>query len=53
MIENTLQLSSLANDGTLCYETALIKVFEKVSPESSVFLRILEQNAGLLIRRSP
>ncbi|KAJ0427087.1 hypothetical protein BJY00DRAFT_320561 [Aspergillus carlsbadensis] len=53
MIENTLKLSSLANDGAICYEPALIKVFKKISPESSVFLRILEQNAGLLIRRSP
>ncbi|KAL2856354.1 hypothetical protein BJX68DRAFT_230596 [Aspergillus pseudodeflectus] len=51
MIENTLQLSSLANDGAICYEPALIKAFEKLSLESSVFLRILEQNAGLLIRR--
>jgi hypothetical protein len=53
VMENTLKLSALANDGVTCYETTLIKVLKEVSSESSVFLRILEQNAGLLIRRSP
>ncbi|KAL3452963.1 hypothetical protein BJX65DRAFT_302864 [Aspergillus insuetus] len=53
MIANTLKLSSLANDGAICYKPALIKAFKKISSESSVFIRVLEQNAGLLVRRSP
>ncbi|KAL3460831.1 hypothetical protein BJX64DRAFT_289961 [Aspergillus heterothallicus] len=53
MIENTLKLSALANEGAICNESALVRVFKKISLGGSVFLRIKEQNAGILVRRSP
>ncbi|KAL3476926.1 hypothetical protein BJX99DRAFT_258041 [Aspergillus californicus] len=51
LVENTLKISSLANQGEMCNKSALVKVLRRISPDHALMVRIREQNAGLLIRK--
>jgi hypothetical protein len=50
ILENTLKLSSIVNEGVICNKAALIEALKKVGSENAVIVRVQEQNAGLLIR---
>ncbi|KAL4811848.1 hypothetical protein BDW67DRAFT_194317 [Aspergillus spinulosporus] len=50
ILENTLRLSSLGNEGVICNKAALVEALEKISPENALIVCVQEQNAGLLIR---
>ncbi|KAL4745958.1 hypothetical protein BDW72DRAFT_198161 [Aspergillus terricola var. indicus] len=50
ILENTLKLSSLVNEGVICNRAALVKALKRLSPGNALIVRVQEQNAGLLIR---